>query len=140
MKFLTGLNLNCLKNSILLTFVNIFIDSQRLCIVKQKLPDTYSDQFLLVVFPFQGNMPDSYSDLFFLVTTDLTLIGRFFTETTEAKSSQRKRSAKGPPPILLKSPLGISELKRYIRTFDVISELYCVLLRRRERFENRSFS
>ena len=40
---------------------------------------------------------------------------------------------------LLKSPLVISELKRYVRTFDVISEQYCVLLRRMWRFENKSF-
>ena len=37
-------------------------------------------------------------------------------------------------------PLVISGVKGYIRTFDVISELYCVLIRRRCRFENRSFS
>ena len=36
--------------------------------------------------------------------------------------------------------LVISEVKRYIQTFDVLSELYCVLLRRKRRFENRSFS
>ena len=37
---------------------------------------------------------------FFLQTTELTLIGPIFTETTkttEAKSGQRKLSAKGPP-------------------------------------------
>ena len=35
----------------------------------------------------------------------------------------------------------ISEVKRFIRTFDVISELFCVLLRRRRMFEKiRSFS
>ena len=47
---------------------------------------------------------------------------------------------KGTPLILLKFPLVISGVKRYIRTFDVISELYCVSVRRRRRFENRSFS
>ena len=44
------------------------------------------------------------------------------------------------PSILLKSLLLISEVKRYIRVFDVISELYCVLLRRRRMFGNKSFS
>ena len=48
-------------------------------------------------------------------------------------------SPKGPPSILLKFSLAISGVKRYIRTFDVISELHCVL-ERRQRFENRSFS
>ena len=50
-------------------------------------------------------MPDSYSDPFFLQTTDLTLIGPLFTETTkttEAKSGQRKLSAKGPLSIFLR--------------------------------------
>ena len=44
-------------------------------------------------------MSESYSD-FFLQTTDLTLIGPLFTETTkttQAKSGQGKLSAKGPP-------------------------------------------
>ena len=34
----------------------------------------------------------------------------------------------------------ISGVKRYIRISDAVSELYCVLLRRRRRLENRSFS
>ena len=33
-----------------------------------------------------------------------------------------------------------SGVKRYIRIFDVISELYCVILWRTRRFDNRSFS
>ena len=45
-----------------------------------------------------------------------------------------------PLSISLKSSLVISGVKRYIGTFDVISELYCILLRRRRRFKNRSFS
>ena len=49
-------------------------------------------------------------------------------------------SPKSPPSILLKSPLVKSGVKRYIGSFDVISELYCVLLRRMRRFANRSFS
>ena len=55
--------------------------------------------FLFDAFSFQGKMPDSHSN-FFLQTTDLTLKGAFFTETiktTEAKSGQRKLSAKSPP-------------------------------------------
>ena len=55
--------------------------------------------FLVGAFSFYGNMPDYCSDLFFLQTTDLTLIGPLFTETTKttkAKSGQRKLSAKGP--------------------------------------------
>ena len=47
--------------------------------------------------------------------------------------------SKVPPSILLKSPFVISGVKRYIRTFDVISELYCAFVRWRRRFENRSF-
>ena len=107
-------------------------------------------------------MFDSYSDPFFLQTTDLTLKGPLFTETTKttkAKSGQQKLRAKGPPfiffyffnvtyktgrdlrvpisiffrryeifskffclqsfppSILLKSPLVISEVKRYIQKF-----------------------
>ena len=49
-------------------------------------------------------------------------------------------SPKVSPSILLKSPLVTSGVKRYIRTFDVISELLCVLVRRVRRFENRRFS
>ena len=48
---------------------------------------------------FKGKMPDSYRDPFFLQTTDFTLIGPLFTETTkttETKSGQRKSNAKGP--------------------------------------------
>ena len=44
-------------------------------------------------------MPNSYSDPSFLQTTDLTLIGPLFTQTsktTEAKSDQWKLSAKCP--------------------------------------------
>ena len=48
-------------------------------------------------------------------------------------------SPKGPLSILLEYLLVMPGVKRYIRTFDVISELYCVLIRRRRRFENRSF-
>ena len=47
--------------------------------------------------------------------------------------------SKGPPLILLKSPLVISGIKRYIRNFDLIPELYCVFVRRRWRSKNRSF-
>ena len=53
--------------------------------------------------PYKGKMPDSYSDLF-LQTTDITLIGPLFTETTKstkAKSGQCKLSAKDPPFIFL---------------------------------------
>ena len=44
-------------------------------------------------------MPDFYSD-FFLQTTDLTLIGPLFTETTETtqvKFGHLNLSAQGPP-------------------------------------------
>ena len=41
-----------------------------------------------------------------------------------------------PRSILLKFPLVKYEVKRYIRTFDVISELYCFLLMRRRWFES----
>ena len=41
-----------------------------------------------------------------------------------------------PSSILLKSPLEISGVKRCTRVSDVISELYCVLVRRRRRSEN----
>ena len=43
-------------------------------------PSTRLSPFL--VGAFKEKMPDSYSDLFFLQTTDLTLIGPLFTETT----------------------------------------------------------
>ena len=49
----------------------------------------------------------------------------FSTNTWERKSKLLQR---------------VPGVKRYIRTFDVISELYWVLLRMRQRFENRSFS
>ena len=55
--------------------------------------------FSVGTFSFKGKMPDSYSD-FFLQTTDLTLIGPLFTETTkttQAKSDQCKLSAEVPP-------------------------------------------
>ena len=55
--------------------------------------------FLVGATSFKGKMLDSHSD-FFVQTTDLTLIGYLFTETTkttEAKSRQLKLSAKGPP-------------------------------------------
>ena len=47
---------------------------------------------------------------------------------------------KRTPSILLESSLVISGIKRYIRTFDVIPELYCIFVRRRRRSENGSFS
>ena len=47
-------------------------------------------------------------------------------------------SPKGPPSILLKSSLVLSGMKCYNRTFDVISELYRVLVKRRRRFKNES--
>ena len=47
---------------------------------------------------------------------------------------------KRTPSILLKSRLVISGIKRHIRTFDVISDLYCIFVRRRRRSENKSFS
>ena len=56
--------------------------------------------FLVGAFSFEEKMPDSYSGPFFLQTTDLTLIGPLFTETTKttkAKLGQRKLNAKGPP-------------------------------------------
>ena len=46
-------------------------------------------------------------------------------------------SSKCPPSILLKSALVISGVKRYIRTFDAISELFCVFVKRRS--ENEFF-
>ena len=49
-------------------------------------------------------------------------------------------SSKCPPTILLKSPVVMSRVKRYIRTFDVISKLYCVFVRKRRRSENKNFS
>ena len=52
---------------------------------------------LVGAFSFKGKMPDTYSDL--ILTTDLTLKGPLFTETTktnEAKYGQRKLGAKGP--------------------------------------------
>ena len=47
-------------------------------------------------------------------------------------------SPKCPPFDFIEVPLVISGAKRYIRIFDIISELYRVLLSRRRRFENRS--
>ena len=44
-----------------------------------------------------------------------------------------------PSSILQKSLLVVSGVECHIQTFDVISKLYCVLVRRRRRFENRSF-
>ena len=68
------------------------------------------------------------------------LKGPFSNFFSALKLFRKKMTPKGPPSILLKCPLVISGEKRYIRTFDVISELYCVLLRRRRRFENRRIS
>ena len=47
-------------------------------------------------------------------------------------------SPKGPPFDFNEAPLVFSGMKRYIRTFDHISELYSVLVRKRRLFENRS--
>ena len=61
-------------------------------------------RFLVVLFSFKVKMPDSYSDVFFLPTTDLTRKGPLFTETSEttkAKSGQRKLSAMGPSSFFL---------------------------------------
>ena len=60
--------------------------------------------FLVVAFCL-AKMPDSYSD-FFLQTSDRTLKGPLFTETsktTEAKSGQRKLSGEGPPFIFFRN-------------------------------------
>ena len=60
---------------------------------------SWEEAFLVVLFSFKVKMPDSYSDVFFLPTTDLTRKGPLFTETSEttkAKSGQRKLSAMGP--------------------------------------------
>ena len=58
-----------------------------------------SNKFSFLIF-----IRRSYSDLFFLQTTDLTLIGQLFTETTkttQVKSGQGKLSARVPFPFLL---------------------------------------
>ena len=47
-------------------------------------------------------------------------------------------SPKGPPFDFNEAPLVFSGIKRYIRTFDHIYELYSVLVRKRRMFENRS--
>ena len=41
------------------------------------------------------------------------------------RNIQNRTRLEGPLSILLKFPLVLSGVKRYIRTFDVISELYC---------------
>ena len=53
---------------------------------------------------------------------------------------ERFLSSEGPTSILLKPPLIISRVKHYIRTVDVISELYFVLLSRRWSFKKKFFT
>ena len=90
-------------------------------------------RFSVGAFSFEGKMPDSYRDLFFLQTTDLTLIGLLFTETsktTQAKSSQCKPSAKSPPldffgTVRLFSNIFMSQKSPPFEFFDTLQQNVC---------------